>query len=86
LIVYADNARPQTAAASQEFMEENELERATRPPYSLVLAPSDFYLFGDVKHRLRGQSFEAVDELFSSLEAVLRGIKKRFEMLCFSSG
>jgi hypothetical protein len=29
-----DNARPHTAAASQEFMEENGLERAIHPPYS----------------------------------------------------
>jgi histone-lysine N-methyltransferase SETMAR len=70
LIVHADNARPHTAAAaaSQQFMEENEMARATHPPYSPDLAPSDFYLFGCMKHCLRGQSFEAADELFSAIE------------------
>jgi transposase InsO family protein len=32
LIVHADNARPHTAAASQQFVEENGMERATHPP------------------------------------------------------
>jgi hypothetical protein len=41
LIVHANNAPPHTAAVSQEFMEENGLERAIHPPYSLDLAPFD---------------------------------------------
>jgi hypothetical protein len=59
-------------------MEENAMIGATHPArfYSPDSAPSDFYLFGYVKHCLRGQSFEAVDELFSSIEAVLRDIEK----------
>jgi hypothetical protein len=58
-------------------MEENRLERAIHPPHSPDLAPSDFYLFSHVKHCLRRQSFETVDELFLAVNAVLRGIEKR---------
>jgi hypothetical protein len=78
LIVYADNARPHTAAAatSQKFMEENGMIRAPHPYYSPDLTPSDFYLFGYVKHCLRGQSFETADDLLLSIEAVLRDIEK----------
>jgi histone-lysine N-methyltransferase SETMAR len=78
LIIHADNARPHThtAAVSQEFKEENGLERAIHPPYSQDLAPSDFYLFSHVKHCLRGQSFETADELFLAIDAVLRSIEK----------
>jgi histone-lysine N-methyltransferase SETMAR len=65
-----------TTAASQEFMEENGLERAIHPPYSPHLAPSDFHLFKHVKHCLRGQSFEAADELFLAIDAVLKGTEK----------
>jgi hypothetical protein len=74
LIVLADNAPLHTAVASQEFMEENGLERAIHPPYSQDLARSDFYLFSHVKHCLRGQLFETADELFLVIDAVLRGI------------
>jgi hypothetical protein len=34
LIIHANNARPHTAAVSNEFMEENGLERPSHPPYS----------------------------------------------------
>jgi transposase len=68
--------RTHTAAAPEQFMEENGMIRAPHPRYSPDLTPSDFYLFGYVKHCLRGQSFETADELFSSIEAVLRGIEK----------
>jgi hypothetical protein len=76
MIAHADNARSHTGAASQECMEENELERAIQLPYSQDLAPSDFSLFSHVKHCLRGQLFETADELFLAIDAVLRGIEK----------
>jgi hypothetical protein len=82
LIVHADNACPHTGTptqqrqqqqhhiTSQQFMEENRMARAPHPPspYSPHLAPSDFYLFGYMKHCLRGQSFEAANEHFSAIE------------------
>jgi hypothetical protein len=46
-------------------------ERDGKSPSPTLLAglgPSDFYLFGYMKHCLRGQSFEAADEFFSALE------------------
>jgi histone-lysine N-methyltransferase SETMAR len=71
-----DNARLHTAAASEKLMEENGMARAPHPPYSPDLAPSDLYLFGHMKHRLRGQSFEAADELFSASEVISIDIDK----------
>jgi histone-lysine N-methyltransferase SETMAR len=76
LIVHADNTRPHTATAPQEFMNEDGLERAIHPPYSPDLAPSDLGLFSHVKHYLRGQSFEMADELVFTLDAALRGIEE----------
>jgi histone-lysine N-methyltransferase SETMAR len=69
LIIHANNARPHTAAAvSQQFMEENVMERAPHPLYSPDLAPSDFCLFGYTKHCLRERSFGAADDLFSAID------------------
>jgi exoribonuclease R len=70
------HARTHTTARSQEFMEENGLERVIHPSYLPDLALSDFYLFSHVKHCLRGQSSEMADELFLSIDAVLRGLEK----------
>jgi hypothetical protein len=50
--------------------------RIPNPPYSPDLALSDFYFAGYVSHCLRGQSFEAADEHFSSIEALSRGVEK----------
>jgi histone-lysine N-methyltransferase SETMAR len=52
LIIHADNARPHTAQKNSKFCQENRLEMAFHPPYSPDLAPSDFFLFGYVKHVL----------------------------------
>jgi hypothetical protein len=57
-------------------MEENGMARAPHLPYSQDLAPSDFYLFGYVKHWPRGQSFEMTDDFFSASEVILRGNEK----------
>ena len=48
------------------------------PPYCLDLAPSDFYLFSNLKTNLRGRNFgrnesviDAVDEYLGNQEEVL---------------
>jgi histone-lysine N-methyltransferase SETMAR len=76
LIVHADNARPHTARSSTDFLEVNGMKRDPHPPYSLDLAPSEFYLFGDVKRRLSGCMFHGRDELLSALEGILWGLEK----------
>jgi hypothetical protein len=76
LIIDGANARPQTAAASRQFMEENGTASAPHPPRSLDLAPSDFHLLGYVKHCLRGQPFETAGELFSASQVISMGLEK----------
>jgi hypothetical protein len=49
MIVHADNARLHTAKLSMDFMNANRMTRAPDLCYSPDLAPSDFFLFGDVK-------------------------------------
>jgi hypothetical protein len=64
------------AAASQELMEENGLEKAIHPSYSSDFAPSDFYLFSHVKHCLRAQSVETANQLFLAIDVILRDIEQ----------
>jgi hypothetical protein len=52
------------------------MKSVPHPPYSPDLAPSDFYLFGDVKRCLAGLSFEDADQLLAAVEGVLDGIEK----------
>jgi hypothetical protein len=67
MIVHADNASPDVATCVTEEMDHNSLKRAPHPPCSLDLAPSDFYLFGYVKHQLQGHEFTEGGEPVSAI-------------------
>jgi hypothetical protein len=62
------------------------MKSAPHPPYSLDLAPSDFYLFGYVKRCLAGLSFEDADQLLAAAEGFLEGMEKVTLQTAFSSG
>jgi histone-lysine N-methyltransferase SETMAR len=52
------------------------MKRAPHPPYSLDLTPCTFSLFGYVKSRLAGASFEQPDQLLQAIDAFFRSIEK----------
>jgi hypothetical protein len=57
LVIHADNAMARTAQKCIAFCAENGPRLDTCRPYSPDLAPSDFFLFGHVKHCLQGMAF-----------------------------
>ena len=61
--IHMDNARVHTAAIVTDYMAANGFARAPHPPYSPDLAPSDFYLFGALKERIRGQQFANSEQI-----------------------
>jgi histone-lysine N-methyltransferase SETMAR len=67
MIVHADNADPHVGKCVTEYMDHKLLKRALHHPYSPDLAPSDFYLFGSVKHELQGHEFTEGEELVSAI-------------------
>jgi hypothetical protein len=76
LFMRADNTRPHTAKLSTQYFNENRMKSAPHPPYSPDLAPSDFYLFGDVKRCLADLSFEDANQILVAVESALEGIEK----------
>jgi hypothetical protein len=52
------------------------MKSAPHPPYSLDLAPSDFYLFGYVKRCLAGLSFEDADQRLAAVQGIRESIEK----------
>jgi transposase len=75
LVVHLDNAKAHTAQKCQTFCEENGLRPALHPPYSPDLAPSDFFLFGYVKERLKGTVCPSYEELLDVIGEVVTGIE-----------
>jgi histone-lysine N-methyltransferase SETMAR len=74
LIIHADNARPHTAGKTFKFCRENGLEMTPHPPYSPDLVPSDFFLFGHVKHELEGNEFPSDEALLAAIHSVLSNL------------
>jgi transposase len=71
LIIHADNARSHTAQKIFIFCRENRLEMTPNLPYSSNLAPSDFLLFGHVKHVLEGVEFPSEETLLAAIQRIL---------------
>ena len=41
------------------FLSSNNVELMTHSPYSLDLSPNDFFLFPNIKNKMRGERFES---------------------------
>jgi hypothetical protein len=74
-VVHAYNAGAHIAQKCRSFCEENELWLAPHPPDSSDLTPSDFFLFGYVKERLKGMMFPSYKELLDTIGKVVTGIE-----------
>jgi hypothetical protein len=57
-------------------MSANIMKRVSYPPYSLDLAPCNFYIFGHVKESLAGREFADRKEFLAVITHILEGIKK----------
>jgi transposase len=76
LVIHADNARSHTTGKCRAFCEANRLRFAIRPPYSHDLAPSDFFLFGHLKHCLQGITFPSREELLAAIHETVAAIPR----------
>jgi hypothetical protein len=56
------------------FARENHLGIAPHPSYSPDLAPSDFFLFGHVKHALDGVEFPSEENLLAAIHSGLSNL------------
>jgi histone-lysine N-methyltransferase SETMAR len=78
VLLHHDNARPHTARATQKRIQELQWELLEHPPYSPDLAPSDFHLFGLLKHHLGGKCFADDEEVEMEVRKWLRQQSKDF--------
>jgi len=96
-VMIHDNARPHTAAATQNLITTFGWEQFDHPPYSPDLAPSDFHLFLHLKPFLAGRQFhddefkEAITTCFASQAASFydEGIQKlvqRYDKCLYNGG
>jgi hypothetical protein len=68
------------------FLHRNRLWPAVHPPYSPDLGPSDFFLFGHVKHSLKGMVFPLHEQFPATIHEIVIATRKRPYMTCLSTG
>ena len=58
-----DNAPAHTALSIREFLAKKSIPVLPHPPYSPDLAPCDFYLFPNLKSKLKGHHFGTMENI-----------------------
>jgi hypothetical protein len=69
--VHFDNATPHRSARSENCFEACGFRHAPQPPYSPDISPCDFFLFGDLKMKFKGEEFETLEALQERVEELL---------------
>ena len=78
VIFYQDNARVHTCAVSMAKLYELGNELVPYPPYSPDLAPSDYFLFSNLKKWLGGKTFSSNDEIIDQTNAHFKDLEKSY--------
>jgi hypothetical protein len=76
-----DNARPHTVNQTVETVNELLYELMEHPPYSSVLGPTDYHMFGPMKEALRGRRFLSDEEVIGAVQNWLKTQPKQFFFL-----
>ena len=61
--LYLDNCKVHNSKSSMKTISDIGFKRAPHPPYSPDVAPSDFFLFGYTKNKLKVLKFDSQDDL-----------------------
>lgn len=83
ILLHHDNARPHTAAATNDYLKTKKVECIGHPPYSPDLAPCDFFLFPNIKDKLRGIRFNTAEEAVEAYRKLLSEVPSEDWKICF---
>ena len=64
-------------------MKKSTFKRTPHPPYSPDIAPSDFFLFGFVKDKLKGKAFKKKEDLFEEIFSIIERIPSEIKHKVF---
>ena len=78
--IHLDNCRIHNSKKTSAAIDRFGSKRSPHPAYSLDIAPSDFFLFGYTKTKLKGHYFESVNNLIEEIKKIFSDIsyEKRF--------
>ena len=73
VLLQQDNARVHTCKVAMDAVERNGYEIILHPAYSPDLAPSDFFLFPNLKKDICGLHFQSDEEVVTAVEEWVNG-------------
>lgn len=76
VLFHHDNAPAHTSAVAMAKLVELRYELLSHPPYSPDLAPSDYFLFPNLKKSLAGKRFGSNEEVIAATEAYFAALEK----------
>jgi len=78
-----DNAPCHTSFLVQQFLSNKNIMVCPHQPYSLDLAPYDFWLFPKVKMTMKVKRFESIQDIEAAMTAQLKTLTKEDFQNCF---
>jgi histone-lysine N-methyltransferase SETMAR len=78
VLLVHDSARPHTATAAVQTVQQLGFELLPHPPYSPHLAPSDYHIFGPLKETLCGHRFGSHGDVQQAVQMWLLEQSKSF--------
>ncbi|XP_025158379.1 histone-lysine N-methyltransferase SETMAR-like [Harpegnathos saltator] len=85
IILHQDNASSHTSAQTRDFLRTEKVELMGHPPYSPDLAPNDFFLFPQIKNKLRGQRFSTPEEAVDAFKMHVLEVSQSEWKKCFEN-
>jgi len=82
-ILHHDNALCHTLLLVWQFLSNKNITVCPHPPYSLDLAPCDFWLFPKVKMTMKGKRFESIQDVEAVTTVQLKTLMKEDFQNCF---
>jgi len=73
-ILHHDNAPAHASLLIRSYLAKHQTSVVAHPPYSLDLAPADFFLFPKLKTTLKGRCFQTIEEIQENLIRELHAI------------
>jgi hypothetical protein len=67
----------------REFLVSKQITLVEHPPFSLDLAPSDFFLFPNIKEISKGRHFDDTDDIRNNTTAALEIVPQNPFQNCF---
>ena len=78
MLFHHDNARSHTSAIATAKLFDLRYEILPHPPYSPDLAPSDYFLFPNMKTWLRGKRFSSNEEIIAATSEYFERFDKNY--------